>query len=222
MLGSEYRLKIKRSRTKAAKSITFPQSVTDSESAEVALNNGDAFRVTDMDGYTVVYTAETGKTPQTQTLTLTVKDEEKPTVVIDDPKDGTVGEEYTLPEITFSDLSGKIATSSVTLYYVGDTDEKVDFTEEAGARKFTPNKAGEYSVVAYAKDEAGNERTDRKNFTVDIAMAENVIYLPASIEAKERLTADTEMKTEIVNRGVGKPYISFSRNEDAGSGLICA
>lgn len=83
---------------------------------------------------------QTGKTPQTQTLTLTVKDEEKPTVVIDDPKNGTVGEEYTLPEITFSDLSGKIATSSVTLYYVGDTDEKVDFTEEAAQESLTPNK----------------------------------------------------------------------------------
>lgn len=216
LLGSEYRLKIKKVKDKSGKEYNVSASVTDSKSAEVALNNGDAFRVTDIDGYTVVYTAETGKTPQTQTLTLTVKDEEKPTVVIDDPKDGTVGEEYTLPEITFSDLSGKISTSSVTLYYVGDTDEKVDFTEEAGARKFTPNKTGEYSVVAYAKDEAGNERTDRKNFTVDIAMAENVIYSPASIEAKERLTADTEIKTEIVTAGSGSPYISFSRNEDAG------
>lgn len=70
LLGSEYRLKIKKVKDKSGKEYNVSASVTDSKSAEVALNNGDAFRVTDIDGYTVVYTAETGKLRRLRLLRL--------------------------------------------------------------------------------------------------------------------------------------------------------
>lgn len=200
-LGSEYRLKIKSVKDENGKEYTVSAVVTDSAQKPVTLINGDAFQVTDKDGYVIVYTAATGTTPQTQTLTISVKDEEKPTIVISAPQEGTVGTEYVLPDIAISDLSGSVADSSVKLYYVGESDERVDFTEQEGVRKFTPTKAGTYKIVAYARDAANNDRTDEKTFTVDVAIAANAIYDPASVKAKERLTADTQIDTQIVTAG---------------------
>ena len=104
-LGSEYRLKIKTVKDENGKEYAVSAIVTDSKGQNVELTNGETFAVTDKDGYVIVYTANTGASPQTQTLTLTVIDAEKPTIVISEPSEGVVGVEYTLPAISFSDIS---------------------------------------------------------------------------------------------------------------------
>ena len=210
-LGSEYRLKIKTVKDENGKEYAVSAVVTDSKGQNVELTNGETFHVTDIGGYTIVYTANTGVSQQTQTLTLNVKDTEKPTIVISEPSEGVVGVEYTLPAISFSDMSGTIAESSVSLKFVGESETAVDITETGGVRKFTPEHKGEYKIVAYAKDQAGNERTEEKTFFVDVAMAANVVFDPDSIKAKERITPNTDVVTAV---GTGdRSYISFSRTE---------
>ena len=181
--------------------------VTRSDGEEV-LVIGSEFDIEFLGGYTIVYTAEVGDAEQTSTVSLTVVDNESPLIRISSPSDGTVGSVYTLPQIVVSDLSGNITEQSIKVYLT-ESNEEQTLTETDGTYTFTPLAVGEYRIVVYAKDAAGNEDEAEASFFVQEVFAPEVIFDPADAFAASRITASQPVKTEPVLAGEdGRDYLS--------------
>ncbi len=207
-LGDTYQLRGTTVSDTAGNEYRVSSSVTRSDGEEV-LVIGDEFDIEYLGGYTIVYTAQTGDSTQTSTVTLTVVDNERPLIRIGTPVEGTVGSVYTLPQIIISDLSGNIAEQSIKVYLT-EGDEEQTLTETDGTYTFRPASAGEYRIVVRAKDAAGNEDQAEISFTVNEVFEENVIFSPSAMFAADRISASQPVTPEQVSAGGdGHDYLSI-------------
>ena len=157
-------------------------SVITADGEGIAINQYD-FAATELGGYIVTCTVilSNGQT-ETRTITVTVQDTVAPAIEVSRAKTGYVGEEYTLPAVTTSDVSGAI-TPEVKLYFVNG-DEKTEVAVADG--KFTPDSVGTYEMVVTAKDGSNNVATETVEITV---LLERV---PETIDANEVVDFDEE------------------------------
>ena len=158
------------------------------------------FDLTDKDGYVVTYTAKVAENDiRTSVVTVPVYDATAPVIAITAPENGTVGELYTLPTITFSD-DFAVTESSVKLYLVKGSDseelEEIVLTESDGKYGFTPTEAGVYRIVATAKDAAGHETVRTADFYVDKPSLDGEIFNPASLTADSQLSSNKDPNTK--------------------------
>ena len=112
--------------------------------------------------YTVTFTVVLGEgETQQKKTTLKVVDGDAPRVTIGEMKTiYTVGEEITVPEAEVADNADTGLSAVFSVRSGGDTVlDKVEVS-------FTLDAAGEYELVASAKDAAGNEGTDSVAFVV--------------------------------------------------------
>lgn len=206
-LGDVYRLRGTTVSDTEGNEYRVSNKVTRSDGEEVFVIGGE-FDIEFLGGYTIVYTAQTGDSVQTSTVTLTVTDTESPLIRIGSPAVGTVGSEYTLPQIIISDRSGNIAEQSVKVYQT-ESGEEQTVTKSDGKYTFTPVFAGEYKIVVWAKDAAGNDDEAEITFTVNEVFAANVIFSPEAMFAAERITASQPVKTEqVLAEENGRDYVS--------------
>ena len=103
-------------------------------------------------------------------------------VLIGNPSNGVVGEEYVLPNISAINFSGTY-TLSVKVYLVqGQSESEVSISNN----KFTPVTAGTYRIRARAYDGSGNDVTAEKEFLVlaapDVARDDEVIDFDESTD----------------------------------------
>lgn len=199
------------------------RTVTDTEGNEYALTAevktsagavvtdiiNASFELTDIGGYTITYTATVAKGDvRTSVVTVPCKDTTPPVVNIGSPAAGVVGEVYTLPAITFSDLDA-VSDRSVTVYLVADDGtltEVKGLTETEGTYTFTPTAAGTYRISAYAKDSSGNEVTRTADFNVDILL-EGEVFNPEYSGARDQLSTNKDPNTQYT-------FVSAEDNKD--------
>lgn len=198
------------------------RTVTDTEGNEYALTAevrtsagavvtdiiNASFELTDINGYTITYTATVAKGDvRTSVVTVPCKDTTPPVVNIGSPAAGVVNELYTLPAITFSDMVA-VTEKSVKVYLVaadGSLTEVQDLTETEGTYTFTPTAAGTYRISAYAKDGAGNEVTRTADFNVD-TLREGEVFDPAYSGARDQIRTDKS--------GTNFEFVSAEDNKD--------
>ncbi len=158
-----------------------------------------SFELTDIGGYTITYTVTVAEGDvRTSVVTVPCYDDTPPVINIGTPADGVVGELYTLPAITFSDLDA-VSERSVTVYLVaadGGLTEVKGLTETEGTYTFKPTAAGTYRISAYAKDSSGNEVTRTSDFIVDILL-EGEVFNPEYSGARDQLSTNKAMSTNI-------------------------
>lgn len=158
-----------------------------------------SFELTDIGGYTITYTVTVAEGDvRTSVVTVPCYDDTPPVINIGTAADGVVGELYTLPAITFSDLDA-VSERSVTVYLVaadGGLTEVKGLTETEGTYTFTPTAAGTYRISAYAKDSSGNEVTRTSDFIVDILL-EGEVFNPEYSGARDQLSTDKDPNTNI-------------------------
>lgn len=158
-----------------------------------------SFELTDIGGYTITYTVTVAEGDvRTSVVTVPCYDDTPPVINIGTAADGVVGELYTLPAITFSDLDA-VSERSVTVYLVaadGGLTEVKGLTETEGTYTFTPTAAGTYRISAYAKDSSGNEVTRTSDFIVDILL-EGEVFNPEYSGARDQLSTNKAMSTNI-------------------------
>lgn len=132
---------------------------------EVLNSNGEnvpvyfgQFDITDINGYTVRYTAA----GLTKTVTLTVHDGNKPVIILGNSVAiGWVNDFFTFPSIKVTDDSGIAPTvNKVLTLGTGDEAQPIDF-EETG---FTPKSAGRYYFTVSATDGEGNTNEEQVTF----------------------------------------------------------
>lgn len=168
-----------------------------------------SFELTDIGGYTITYTVTVAEGDvRTSVVTVPCYDDTPPVINIGTPADGVVGELYTLPAITFSDLDA-VSDRSVTVYLVADDGtltEVEGLTETEGTYTFKPTAAGTYRISAYAKDSSGNEVTRTSDFIVDILL-EGEVFNPEYSGARDQLSTNKDPNTQYT-------FVSAEDNKD--------
>ncbi|HEY8389567.1 MAG TPA: hypothetical protein VIL26_01240, partial [Clostridia bacterium] len=165
---------------------------------------GNQFDIDNIQGYVITYTAKiSDKQTLKSVLTLNVVDKEGPVIRITKPSDGVVGEVYTLPSITVSDLSGEVITPTIKVFFVnGGEREEVTVTD----KKFTPAKQGTYIIQVTAKDSSNNSNSKEETFAVYNPASEGEVANFDYAETVSKLTA---------NKTVEFSYVSPKENQDA-------
>lgn len=168
------------------------------------------FELTNVDGYTITYTAViSDKDTRTRVVTLTLTDNDPPAISIGAAPVGTTGQLYTLPSITFNDLSG-VAEQTVDVHLVvGETLTKQELTTEGGIRTFTPTISGIYRISAYAKDNKGNDITR----TADFQVLKGGVALTIDENTPNLFTANAAWAVEYDEDG---GYISWTSTQNSG------
>lgn len=147
----------------------FPDiSVTDSEGTAVDIT-GNKFYVTDLNGYTAIYTVTYGDNQtESKTLRINVKDTGIPVIDLGGKSNLFVlkGREFFLPEARVSDASGEKIVASV-IVKKGDT----EIIPQDGVVVLT--ESGDYEAVYTAKDSSGNVGT--RTLPITCAYEENTV-----------------------------------------------
>ncbi|MDR0855989.1 MAG: DUF5011 domain-containing protein, partial [Clostridiales bacterium] len=165
------------------------------------------FDVTVLAGYTVTYTAviAAGDT-RTSVVTLVVEDHETPAVNVGNPASGVVGETYTLPGITATDLSGSAVTVDVKVFFSGGDDpDEITLTKTGDVYTFVPAAAGTYLIRVVATDAAGNASVPREvEFIVEASALPGEVFNPANAAAETKITPNlTGLTASVVAAGHG-------------------
>ncbi len=144
---------------KDGREIALDISVFDSTETEILLIN-QKFKATDLNGYTLNFTAEDGENTETAIIRVNVKDTQAPTFSIRETSGSVVllNEEVAVPECAVNDASSDELTAS---YTVKDSRGNTVATTDG---KFTASVVGTYTITYTARDASGNEGT--KDFTV--------------------------------------------------------
>lgn len=150
----------------------------------------DRFDVTDIGGYVITYTAVTDGVTQTSVITLDVTDDTAPTISISKPENGSVGEEYTLPVITVSDLAGTSPEVTVKVYLIreGDCTEITSLSERGGRYYFTPESVGTYEIEVTAVKTNGQSKTATRSFNIDEPVAEGEVFSPEVVSPESQIS----------------------------------
>ena len=146
-------------------------SVKDSKGNKVVCIGGE-FEVLDAEGYTINYSLEiTSKDIRERTVTVTVEDKTQPKISVS-LKTGFVNEEYIIPKITVSDLSGESIMPTYTVYKKND-ETKTPILLNNG--KFVPTESGSYILSITAKDSSNNTANVEKEFGIRNQANENIL-----------------------------------------------
>ena len=150
----------------------------------------DRFDVTDIGGYVITYTAVTDGVTQTSVITLDVTDDTAPTISISKPENGSVGEEYTLPLITVSDLAGTSPEVTVKVYLIreGERTEITSLSERGGRYYFTPESVGTYEIEVTAVKTNGQSKTATRSFNIDEPVAEGEVFSPEVVSPESQIS----------------------------------
>lgn len=122
-----------------------------SDGKQVTLIYG-LFDVANLLGYEITYTVTADGYTATQTHTLRVIDEGKPTFSVEAKHVAEVGVKYTFPAIKVRDDSKANIPYTITVYRAGETLQQVP--QEADG--FTPDASGYYELHIRAEDASGN------------------------------------------------------------------
>ena len=201
-LGDTYTLNVISVFDKDNNEYRVTSNVKTTQGDEVNVINNQ-FDIENIQGYVITYTVKISeKKVATSVLTLTVVDKDGPVIRITKPSDGIVGQEYTLPEITVSDLSGDNITPVIKIYFVnGEEREEIALTDN----KFTPAKSGQYLLQVTATDSSNNSNSKEEAF---------VVYNPALIGEVANFDYAETAKLWTANKGVEISYVSPEQNED--------
>lgn len=170
-LGSIYQIK-DRSITDTDGNVHYYDfNVTDSKGNKTTVIGGE-FEVVDFGGYTIEYSLTiSSRDVRTREVRLKVVDDSAPKISVSLPT-GFVNENYQIPEITVSDLSGESITPTYVLYQKSD-ETKAPIALQNG--RFKPAQKGTYCLEINAKDSSGNSVTTVKEFGVRAAAEENIL-----------------------------------------------
>ena len=208
-LGDSYTVPQKTARDKEGKSYPVEIKVLKKATGtEIPLIYG-AFDVFDVSGYDVLYTATSENAKALKTVTLTVKDEGKPVVMIKGNNVAEVNKRFTFPEISVYDDSGKTEN---TIEVYDDADHKVPSDEEG----FTPAQIGEYELRVTAKDDDGNEGSRVFKIFARSQVKEN--ELDAFDDAGLAYTAYSQGKSGELNQGVKSQAVFSAFKKSVRSG----
>lgn len=163
--GSVYELALDPVRDAAGNSYEVSAEVTNSEGGRVAVFDG-MFDVTDLGGYTVVYTARSGsEVVGERTVTLTIDTKIAPTLKFSEYSDENtfeIGDVFRLPTyIAYSPLTEQVEVEEKLFYTEGGESER---TAENGT--FVPEDAGGYVYRLTATDGQGNETQISYEFSI--------------------------------------------------------
>ncbi len=169
-LGERYRLEVA-PLVNGDEYCSVSASVADSKGGDVKAPNG-YFTVTDIEGYVITYTANAPKKPRYRTVTLEVKNEKEPNVVIGDC-DVTygLGEVFTFPSVTVYDLAGESLTPTAEVYKLEGEEQIKQETDE---NSFTCEYAGRYIFKATATNSFGVTGESSLSFYVSSPQAGEV------------------------------------------------
>ena len=208
-LGDSYTVPQKTARDKEGKSYPVEIKVLKKATGtEIPLIYG-AFDVFDVSGYDVLYTATSENAKALKTVTLTVKDEGKPVVMIKGNNVAEVNKRFTFPEISVYDDSGKTEN---TIEVYDDANHKVSSDEEG----FTPAQIGEYELRVTAKDDDGNEGSRVFKIFARSQVKEN--ELDAFDDAGLAYTAYSQGKSGELNQGVKSQAVFSAFKKSVRSG----
>ena len=208
-LGDSYTVPQKTARDKEGKSYPVEIKVLKKATGtEIPLIYG-AFDVFDVSGYDVLYTATSENAKALKTVTLTVKDEGKPVVMIKGNNVAEVNKRFTFPEISVYDDSGKTEN---TIEVYDDANHKVSSDEEG----FTPAQIGEYELRVTAKDDDGNEGSRVFKIFARSQIKEN--ELDAFDDAGLAYTAYSQGKSGELNQGVKSQAVFSAFKKSVRSG----
>ena len=208
-LGDSYTVPQKTARDKEGKSYPVEIKVLKKATGtEIPLIYG-AFDVFDVSGYDVLYTATSENAKALKTVTLTVKDEGKPVVMIKGNNVAEVNKRFTFPEISVYDDSGKTEN---TIEVYDDANHKVSSDEEG----FTPAQIGEYELRVTAKDDDGNEGSRVFKIFARSQVIEN--ELDAFDDAGLAYTAYSQGKSGELNQGVKSQAVFSAFKKSVRSG----
>lgn len=208
-LGDSYTVPQKTARDKEGKSYPVEIKVLKKATGtEIPLIYG-AFDVFDVSGYDVLYTATSENAKALKTVTLTVKDEGKPVVMIKGNNVAEVKKRFTFPEISVYDDSGKTEN---TIEVYDDANHKVSSDEEG----FTPAQIGEYELRVTAKDDDGNEGSRVFKIFARSQIKEN--ELDAFDDAGLAYTAYSQGKSGELNQGVKSQAVFSAFKKSVRSG----
>lgn len=208
-LGDSYTVPQKTARDKEGKSYPVEIKVLKKATGtEIPLIYG-AFDVFDVSGYDVLYTATSENAKALKTVTLTVKDEGKPVVMIKGNNVAEVNKRFTFPEISVYDDSGKTEN---TIEVYDDANHKVSSDEEG----FAPAQIGEYELRVTAKDDDGNEGSRVFKIFARSQIKEN--ELDAFDDAGLAYTAYSQGKSGELNQGVKSQAVFSAFKKSVRSG----
>ena len=208
-LGDSYTVPQKTARDKEGKSYPVEIKVLKKATGtEIPLIYG-AFDVFDVSGNDVLYTATSENAKALKTVTLTVKDEGKPVVMIKGNNVAEVNKRFTFPEISVYDDSGKTEN---TIEVYDDANQKVSSDEEG----FTPAQIGEYELRVTAKDDDGNEGSRVFKIFARSQIKEN--ELDAFDDAGLAYTAYSQGKSGELNQGVKSQAVFSAFKKSVRSG----
>ena len=113
----------------------------------------NAFDLLSTGGYEIIYTAGSGNNIAVKKITVSVKDQATPVIIITGNNIAEVGEEYKYPTLNISDDSGEDCEISVKVY--NEADQVVPSAENS----FVPSQVGYYTLLVSALDKSGNAKT---------------------------------------------------------------
>ena len=166
------------------------------------------FELTDLGGYVITYTVEISESDtRTSVVTVPCVDGTPPAINIEKPVLGFVNELYTLPKITYTDIS-ELKEVRVVVYLVGEDGELTEqsITKNEGKYTFTPQVRGTYRISVTAKDVNDNENTRTADFVVD-KISEGEIFNPEFLGARDQLRTSKDPSVEYT-------YVSAEENDD--------
>ena len=146
---------------------TVTAQVTDKETNEAVIPVNNKIDILSVEGYTIVYSANTGSDSQTCTITLNVIDSTIPDVRFGQAAAyGELNTPYTLPAYEVKDSVSTEVSESVRLYRTeGESETVIDPSEYANGT-FVPTVGGNYTYEVTATDQSGNTRVGEFNFYV--------------------------------------------------------
>ena len=118
----------------------------------------NAFDLLSTGGYEIIYTAGSGKDIAIKKITITVKDEVNPVIIVTGNNIAEIGKKYTYPTLNVNDDSGEACNVKVKVF--NEKDELV----ESDATGFVPAEVGYYTLLIEAFDASNN--SNRKTFEV--------------------------------------------------------
>ncbi len=152
LLGENYRLELA-PLTDGETYYEVTASVVDGQGRAVNVERG-YFTIVDVNGYVITYSATNSGGSRNRTVTLKVKNERAPNVIIAEC-DTTyeVGETFYFPAVTVYDLADEVLTPTVGVYKV-EGEERIEQILET-ENSFFCESAGEYVFKATAKNSFG-------------------------------------------------------------------
>lgn len=155
-------------------------------------------------------TASNGRSAEKVTITITVKDSVKPTIIVDgevplyanlerDTEDNTKYKEIEVPGFSATDTGSKVDKSKYSITITGKNGEEIKKVEgSANGTAFRPTGDGKYTVVYSATDYAGNTQTETYTISVGDVIKPKIIIKDGSEPATKATLKDGSYSLKIL------------------------